>query len=205
MLTGWVTGTVGRVLAQTGDPVPQSGRVEFTAEVDDHPVGDALIISDRVVCQLDAQGRILDPADPERQRLGVELEASQNIEGGFAYLVEIIGDSFETRRFRIVVEAGETVDIATAVHVPQDPASVISMLQALIATVQGWVDDPEVLRGAPGDPGPPGRSVVTAAITDVGQLVITLTDGSQINAGRAWAPTRVYLDADRVPYVLTED
>ena len=205
MLTGFVTGTVGRVLARTGDPVPQSARIMFTAEVEDHPVNGAVIISDRVVCQLDAQGRILDPTDPEQESLGVELEASQNVEGGFAYLVEIVGDSFETRRFRIVVEAGETVDIATAVHVPQDPASVISTLQSYINTIVGWIADPEVLRGAPGDPGPPGRSVVTAAITDVGQLVITLTDGSQIDAGRAWAPVRLYMDADRIPYAVMED
>lgn len=164
MLTGFVTGTVGRVLAQTGDPVPQLGRVEFTAEVDDHPAGDALIISDRVVCQLDAQGRILDPTDPEGTRLGVELDASEAIAGGFAYLVEIIGDSFDTRRFRIVVHANQTTDIATAVRVPAQPATVISTLQALIDTITGWISDPEFLRGAKGDEGDQGPAGV---ITDV--------------------------------------
>lgn len=256
MLTGFVTGTVGRVLAQTGDPVPQSGRVEFTAEVDDHPAGDALIISDRVVCQLDAQGRILDPTDPEGTRLGVELDASENIQAGFAYLVEIIGDSFDTRRFRIVVHANQTTDIATAVRVPAQPATVISTLQALIDTITDWISDPEFLRGAKGDEGdqgpagvitevtatalPPGSpptvtlggtpeartialgipagakgdegiqgdsgvSVSGAEVTDTGRLIITLTSGQQIDAGRAWAPGRVYLDADRVPYMVMED
>lgn len=256
MLTGWVTGTVGRVLAQTGDPVPQSGRVEFTPEVDDHPVGDALIISDRVVCQLDAQGRILDPTDPERQRLGVELDAAENIAGGFAYLVEIIGDSFDTRRFRMVVHANQTIDIASAVRVPAQPGTVVSTLQAAIDTIAGWIADPEFLRGAkgdegdqgpagvitavtatalpagspptvtlggtpeartitlgipagakgdPGDKGDPGASVSGAEVTDTGRLVITLTSGQQIDAGRAWAPVRLYLDADRIPYALMED
>lgn len=205
MLTGWVTGTVGRVLAQTGTPVPQMGRVKFTPQVGDHAVDDTWILSNPVECVLDEQGRILDPTDPEGTRLGVELDASENVPGGFVYQVKITGEGFPSRWFNIVVEAGKSVDIATAVHVPPNPGQAVDRWADLVNTVQGWVDDPDALRGNPSDPGDPGVGVSGAEVTDTGRLIITLTSGQQIDAGRAWAPTRVYLDANRVPYVLTED
>ncbi len=206
MLTGRVTGTVARIVAQEGVPQPfASARVTFLARVGEFPAGTDLVIPDRVTCRLDAQGRILDPTDPEGVRLGVELAASENVGGGFSTVVRVEGPSFTTRMFDIIVRSGETIDIATVVRVPPQPGQVVDRLAGLVDQVQEWVDDPDALRGNPGDPGDPGVGVSGAEVTDTGRLIITLTSGQQIDAGRAWAPTRVYLDANRVPYVLTED
>lgn len=160
MLTGRVVGTVGRVLAQTGTPVPQEGRVRFTAQVGDHAAGGVWIVPSPVECQLDAEGRILDPTDPTGERLGVELDAWENVDGGFTYRVEIVSPTITTRVFYLVVHANQTVDIATAIHVPSQPGTVISTLQAYINTIQGWLDDPEFLRGAQGLKGDTGDSGV---------------------------------------------
>lgn len=157
VLTGMVVGTVGRVLAQTGSPLPQQAQVTFTADVSDFPAGGELLVPDPVTCQLDEQGRILNPAGDGT--LGVELAASENVQGGFTYEVTISGSSFTTRRFHLVVHANQQVDLATAVRVPTQPGTVISTLQAYIDTIQGWLSDPEFLRGAQGlkgDTGDPG-------------------------------------------------
>lgn len=161
MLTGRVVGTVGRVLAQTGTPVPQEGRVRFTAQVGDHAVGGVWIVPSPVECQLDEEGRILDPTDPAGERLGVELDAWENVDGGFTYRVEIVSPAIVTRVLHLAVHANQTVDIATAIHVPSQPGTVISTLQACIDTIQGWLADPEFLRGAKGDQGPTGDSGVS--------------------------------------------
>ena len=146
MLTGRVTGTVARIVAQEGVPQPfASARVTFLARIGEFPAGTDLVIPDHVTCRLDAQGRILDPTDPEGVRLGVELAASENIEGGFTTVVRIEGPSFTTRVFDIIVRSGETIDIATAVHVPAQPGQVVDRLAGLVDQVQEWVDDPTTL------------------------------------------------------------
>lgn len=159
MLTGRVVGTVGRVLAQTGIPVPHEGRVRFTAQVGDHAAGGVWIVPSPVECQLDEEGRILDPTDPEGGRLGVELDAWENVEGGFTYEARIMVPGVSDRVFYLAVHANQTVDIATAIRVPSQPGSAITALQALVDTIQGWLADPELLRGAKGlkgDTGDPG-------------------------------------------------
>lgn len=146
MLTGRVTGTVARIVAQEG--VPQSfasAQVTFLARVGEFPAGTDLVIPDRVTCRLDAQGRILDPTDPGGVRLGVELAASENVEGGFTTVVRVEGPSFTTRVFDVIVRSGETIDIATAVHVPPQPGQVVDRLAGLVDQVQEWVDDPTTL------------------------------------------------------------
>ena len=146
MLTGRVTGTVARIVAQEG--VPQafaSARVVFLARVGEFPAGTDLVIPDRVTCRLDEQGRILDPTDPGGVRLGVELAASENVVGGFSTVVRVEGPSFTTRVFDIIVRSGETIDIATVVRVPPDPGRVVDRLSGLVDQVQEWVDDPTTL------------------------------------------------------------
>ena len=146
MLTGRVTGTVARIVAQGGVPEAfASARVTFLARVGEFPAGTDLVIPDRVTCRLDAQGRILDPTDPEGVRLGVELAASENVEGGFSTVVRVEGPSFTTRVFDIIVRSGETIDIATAIHVPAQPGQVVDRLAGLVDQVQEWVDDPTTL------------------------------------------------------------
>lgn len=146
MLTGRVTGTVARIVAAEGVPQPfASATVSFSARTREFPADTDLVIPDRVTCRLDAQGRILDPTDTEGVRLGVELAASENIEGGFSTEVRIAGTSFTTRVFDIIVRAGETIDIATAVHVPAQPGQVVDKLAGLVDRVQEWVDDPMTL------------------------------------------------------------
>ena len=146
MLTGRVTGTVARIVAAEGTPQPfASATVSFSARTREFPADTDLVIPDKVTCRLDAQGRILDPMDAEGQRLGVELAASENIDGGFTTEVRIAGTSFTTRVFDIIVRAGETIDIATAVHVPAQPGQVVDRLAGLVDQVQEWVDDPTTL------------------------------------------------------------
>lgn len=146
MLTGRVTGTVARIVAAEGTPVPfASATVSFSARTREFPADTDLVIPDRVTCRLDAQGRILDPTDTEGVRLGVELAASENIDGGFSTEVRIVGPTFTTRVFDVIVRAGETIDIATAVHVPAQPGQVVDRLAGLVDQVQEWVDDPTTL------------------------------------------------------------
>ena len=146
MLTGRVMGTVARIVAQEGVPQPfASAQVVFLARVGEFPAGTDLVIPDRVTCRLDAQGRILDPTDPEGVRLGVELAASENVEGGFSTVVRVEGPSFTTRMFDIIVRSGKTIDIATVVRVPPDPGRVADRLSGLVDQVQEWVDDPTTL------------------------------------------------------------
>lgn len=146
MLTGRVTGTVARIVAQESVPQPfTSAQVTFLARVGEFPAGTDLVIPDRVTCRLDAQGRILDPSDPEGVRLGVELAASENVVGGFSTVVRVEGPTFTTRMFDIIVRSGKTIDIATAVHVPAQPGQVVDRLSGLVDRVQGWVDDPTTL------------------------------------------------------------
>lgn len=146
MLTGRVTGTVARIVAAEGTPQPfASATVSFSARTREFPADTDLVIPDRVTCRLDVQGRILDPTDPEGVRLGVELAASENVEGGFSTEVRIAGTSFTTRVFDIIVRSGETIDIATAVHVPAQPGQVVDRLAGLVDQVQEWVDDPTTL------------------------------------------------------------
>ena len=146
MLTGRVTGTVARIVAAEGIPQPfASATVSFSARTREFPADTDLVIPDRVTCRLDAQGRILDPTDAEGMRLGVELAASENIEGGFSTEVRVAGPTFTTRVFDIIVRSGETIDIATAVHVPAQPGQVVDRLAGLVDQVQEWVDDPTTL------------------------------------------------------------
>lgn len=148
MLTGRVTGTVARIVAAEGTPQPfASATVSFSARTREFPADTDLVIPDTVTCRLDAQGRILDPTDTEGVRMGVELAAMENIDGGFTYEVRIASlvSTFTTRVFDIIVRAGETIDIAAAVHVPAQPGQVVERLAGLVDQVQEWVDDPTTL------------------------------------------------------------
>lgn len=147
MLTGRVTGSIGRFVASGGSPARFAGaQVVFTPDVAAFSTDDPeLLIPDQVVCRLSSDGDILDPTDPSGETVGVTLAASDSVDGGFTWSVRVSGSTFTSVTFRIVVPAGETVDIASAVHVPADPGRVVDRLTGLVATVQEWVDDPMTL------------------------------------------------------------
>ena len=112
MLTGRVTGTFTRWVAQGGVPVPHTDlTVAFIAPVGELPDDMARVIPDRVVCHLDARGRITDPTDPTGQRLGVELAASEAVPGGFTYRVEVTGPTVARITTHITVHADQVVDL----------------------------------------------------------------------------------------------
>lgn len=112
MLTGMVTGTLAHGYAAGGVPVPHDDlTVVFIAPVGEFPADTDLVIPDRVVCHLDARGRITDPTDPTGQRLGVELAASEAVPGGFTYRVEITGPSIAGITTHVIVHADQVVDL----------------------------------------------------------------------------------------------
>lgn len=112
MLTGRVTGAFTRWVAQGGVPVPHTDlTVTFIAPVGEFPADMDLVIPDRVVCHLDARGRIADPTDPTGQRLGVELAASEAVPGGFTYRVHVSGPSIDRITTDVTVHADQVVDL----------------------------------------------------------------------------------------------
>ena len=112
MLTGKVMGTFAHGYAAGGVPVPYNDlTVAFIAPVGEFPADMDLVVPDRVVCHLDARGRITDPTDPTGQRLGVELAASEAVPGGFSYQVEITGPSIDRITTQITVPANQVADL----------------------------------------------------------------------------------------------
>ena len=112
MRTGRVTGTFAHGYAAGGVPVPHRGlKVTFIAPVGEFPADMDLVVPDRVVCRLDARGRITDPTDPTGQRLGVELAASEAVPGGFSYQVEITGPGIDRITTQITVPANQVADL----------------------------------------------------------------------------------------------
>ncbi|WP_075889725.1 hypothetical protein [Actinomyces provencensis] len=112
MRTGKVTGTFAHGYAAGGVPVPHTDlTVTFIAPVGEFPADMDLVVPDRVVCHLDARGRIADPTDPTGQRLGVELAASEAVPGGFSYQVEITGPSIDRITTHVTVHADQVVDL----------------------------------------------------------------------------------------------
>lgn len=112
MRTGRVTGTFAHGYAAGGVPVPYNDlKVTFIAPVGEFPADTDLVIPDRVVCHLDARGRITDPTDPSGQRPGVELAASEAVPGGFTYRVEVTGPSIAGITTRITVHTDQVVDL----------------------------------------------------------------------------------------------
>ena len=133
--TGTVAGRLTRAAAPgtIGEPIPDA-RVTLTPEFGiaaaPHASPPALILPDPVHCTTDDTGLLLD----ERGNPGVELVATDapGLEpAAWTWRVVVYSPATGAQRWSILVPAGQTTDLSTAVHVPPDTGQAILEWQAV--------------------------------------------------------------------------
>lgn len=133
--TGIVAGRLTRAAAPgaIGEPIPDA-RVAFTPEFGiaaaPHASPPILILPDPVRCTTDETGLLLD----ERGNPGVELVATDapGLEpAAWTWRVTVYSPATGAQRWSILVPAGQTTDLSTAVHVPPDTGQAILEWQAV--------------------------------------------------------------------------
>ena len=133
--TGTVAGRLTRAAAPgtIGEPIPDA-RVTLTPEFGiaaaPHATPPALILPDPVHCTTDETGLLLD----ERGNPGVELVATDapGLEpAAWTWRVVVYSPATGAQRWSILVPAGQTTDLSTAVHVPSDTGQAILEWQAV--------------------------------------------------------------------------
>ena len=133
--TGTVAGRLTRAAAPgtIGEPIPDA-RVTLTPEFEiaaaPHATPPALILPDPVHCTTDDTGLLLD----ERGNPGVELVATDapGLEpAAWTWRVVVYSPATGAQRWSILVPAGQTTDLSTAVHVPSDTGQAILEWQAV--------------------------------------------------------------------------
>ena len=133
--TGIVAGRLTRAAAPgtIGEPIPNA-RVTFTPEFEiaaaPHASPPVLILPDPVRCTTDETGLLLD----ERGNPGVELVATDapGLEpAAWTWRVVVHSPATGAQRWSILVPAGQTTDLSTAVHVPSDTGQAILEWQAV--------------------------------------------------------------------------
>ena len=133
--TGTVAGRLTRAAAPgtIGEPIPDA-RVTLTPEFGiaaaPHASPPALILPDPVHCTTDDTGLLLD----ERGNPGVELVATDapGLEpAAWTWRVVVYSPATGAQRWSILVPAGQTTDLSTAVHVPSDTGQAILEWQAV--------------------------------------------------------------------------
>ena len=133
--TGIVAGRLTRAAAPgtIGEPIPDA-RVTLTPEFGiaaaPHATPPALILPDPVHCTTDDTGLLLD----ERGNPGVELVATDapGLEpAAWTWRVVVYSPATGAQRWSILVPAGQTTDLSTAVHVPSDTGQAILEWQAV--------------------------------------------------------------------------
>lgn len=133
--TGTVAGRLTRAAAPgtIGEPIPNA-RVTLTPEfeiaVAPHASPPALILPDPVRCTTDETGLLLD----ERGNPGVELVATDapGLEpAAWTWRVIVYSPTTGRQSWSILVPAGQTTDLSTAVHVPSDIGQAILEWQAV--------------------------------------------------------------------------
>ena len=150
--TGTVAGRLTRAAAPgtIGEPIPDA-RVTLTPEFGiaaaPHATPPALILPDPVHCTTDDTGLLLD----ERGNPGVELVATDapGLEpAAWTWRVIVYSPTTGRQSWSILVPAGQTTDLSTAVHVPSDTGQAILEWQAVRAdalaardAAQGHADD----------------------------------------------------------------
>ena len=150
--TGIVAGRLTRAAAPgaIGEPIPDA-RVTFNPEFGiaaaPHASPPVLILPDPVRCTTDDTGLLLD----ERGNPGVELVATDapGLEpAAWTWRVIVYSPTTGRQSWSILVPAGQTTDLSTAVHVPSDTGQAILEWQAvrddaLVArdAAQGHADD----------------------------------------------------------------
>ena len=133
--TGIVAGRLTRAAAPgtIGEPIPNA-RVTLTPEFEiaaaPHASPPVLILPDPVRCTTDETGLLLD----ERGNPGVELVATDapGLEpAAWTWRVAVYSPATGAQRWSILVPAGQTTDLSTAVHVPSDTGQAILEWQAV--------------------------------------------------------------------------
>ena len=133
--TGTVAGRLTRAAAPgtIGEPIPNA-RVTLTPEFGiaaaPHATPPALILPDPVHCTTDETGLLLD----ERGNPGVELVATDapGLElAAWTWRVIVYSPTTGRQSWSILVPAGQTTDLSTAVHVPSDTGQAILEWQAV--------------------------------------------------------------------------
>ena len=133
--TGTVAGRLTRAAAPgtIGEPIPDA-RVTLTPEFGiaaaPHATPPALILPDPVHCTTDDTGLLLD----ERGNPGVELVATDapGLEpAAWTWRVIVYSPTTGRQSWSILVPAGQTTDLSTAVHVPSDTGQAILEWQAV--------------------------------------------------------------------------
>ena len=133
--TGIVAGRLTRAAAPgtIGEPIPNA-RVIFTPEFGiaaaPHASPPVLILPDPVHCTTDETGLLLD----ERGNPGVELVATDapGLEpAAWTWRVIVYSPTTGRQSWSILVPAGQTTDLSTAVHVPSDTGRAILEWQAV--------------------------------------------------------------------------
>ena len=127
--TGTVAGRLTRAAAPgtIGEPIPDA-RVTLTPEFGiaaaPHATPPALILPDPVHCTTDETGLLLD----ERGNPGVELVATDapGLEpAAWTWRVIVYSPTTGRQSWSLLVPAGRTTDLSTAVHVPSDTGQAI--------------------------------------------------------------------------------
>ena len=150
--TGIVAGRLTRAAAPgaIGEPIPNA-RVTLTPEFEiaaaPHATPPALILPDPVRCTTDETGLLLDDSGNP----GVELVATDapGLEpAAWTWRVAVYSPATGAQRWSILVPAGQTTDLSTAVHVPSNTGQAILEWQAVRAdalaardAAQGHADD----------------------------------------------------------------
>ena len=133
--TGTVAGRLTRAAAPgtIGEPIPDA-RVTLTpgAGGGDDAAGEppALLLPDQAHCTTDDTGLLLD----ERGNPGVELVATDapGLEpAAWTWRVIVYSPTTGRQSWSILVPAGQTTDLSTAVHVPSDTGQAILEWQAV--------------------------------------------------------------------------
>ena len=133
--TGIVAGRLTRAAAPgtIGEPIPNA-RVTLTPDFEiataTHASPPVLILPDPVRCITDETGLLLD----ERGNPGVELVATDapGLEPvAWTWRVVVHSPATGAQRWSILVPAGQTTDLSTAVHVPSDTGQAILEWQAV--------------------------------------------------------------------------
>ena len=133
--TGTVAGRLTRAAAPgtIGEPIPNA-RVTLTPEFGiaaaPHASPPVLILPDPVRCTTDETGLLLD----ERGNPGVELVATDapGLEpAAWTWRVIVYSPTTGRQSWSILVPAGQTTDLSTAVHVPSDTGQAILEWQAV--------------------------------------------------------------------------
>ena len=120
-----------------GMPLP-SATVTFTLNAKTVRGDTEIVVGDPVIARTDEDGHLLGP-DGEQ---GVELLATDLHEPlGMVWRVRVTAPSITAVVWSIEVPEGTVVDLATAMHVPSDPAVEIPIWQRLRDEVLGYRDD----------------------------------------------------------------